>query len=598
MEQKNFTKTEKKVYKAVTKIEKDTGKIVSKEPTNFLVVCNAGHMTGATYESIIESFSSYGEIEDVTLVPGKSFSFITFSDIKSAKSAFDDSNGQKCLSALKNPIYISFVNDIPEKFKQSNNWEHKDELPKGLEIHPDFVTEKEENAIIDSLDWSKLSSDLKHRQVLHFGKKFNYGSNTISNDENQVIDPLPQSWTPMLQKSLGLGLQTRLPDQCTVNRYLPGHGIPPHVDNHECCDDTIISLSLLSDVVMNFVDLEDPTKKVHPINLPRRSLMVMKGQARYAFTHGITPRKSDIIPIIASGKVTLTLRPRQERISLTFRKSLNGPCSCDFGQHCPSQTKMEVLDDKVASQLEKLHVHQVYESIADHFSETRHKPWPKVVDFLRQSLCPGAVLVDVGCGNGKYLGQIEDIYQIGLDYSRNLLGFVRDKNCEAVRSDALNLPLNDRVADACISIAVIHHFSTLERRIRAVQEIHRILKINGKGLIYAWAKDQDLNEKPSTYLQQQQTSKQEDFSTDEFATTSLNVKLPVHENRTKFKHNDLLVPWKNKTDTSTLHRFYHVFDQGELEALMKQALGSDKITIDSLYYDQGNWCIVFTKLAI
>ena len=73
----------------------------------------------------------------------------------------------------------------------------------------------------------------------------------------------------------------RRPDQCTVNRYFPGQGIPPHVDNHECCDDTIMSLSLLSDVIMNFTDLE--SKKMIPVNLPRRSLMVMTGRARYSF---------------------------------------------------------------------------------------------------------------------------------------------------------------------------------------------------------------------------------------------------------------------------------------------------------------------------
>ena len=37
--------------------------------------------------------------------------------------------------------------------------------------------------------------------------------------------------------------------QCTVNRYEVGHGIPAHVDSHECCDQTLASLSLVSDVV-------------------------------------------------------------------------------------------------------------------------------------------------------------------------------------------------------------------------------------------------------------------------------------------------------------------------------------------------------------
>ena len=48
-------------------------------------------------------------------------------------------------------------------------------------------------------------------------------------------------------------------------------------------------------------------------------------------------------------------------------------------------------------------MHRVYDAIAPHFSGTRHSPWPRVCHFL-SSLPPGAVLADVGCGNGKYLG--------------------------------------------------------------------------------------------------------------------------------------------------------------------------------------------------
>ena len=37
---------------------------------------------------------------------------------------------------------------------------------------------------------------------------------------------------------------------------------------------------------------------------------------------------------------------------------------------------------------------------------------------------------------------------------------MQNKNLEAVRSDVMSIPLRDGVADACISIAVIHHLST------------------------------------------------------------------------------------------------------------------------------------------
>ena len=53
--------------------------------------------------------------------------------------------------------------------------------------------------------------------------------------------------------------------------------------------------------------------------------------------------------------------------------------------------------------MEKQHVYEVYEKIAPHFSHTRYKGWPKIVDFLND-LPDGSVVADVGCGNGKYLG--------------------------------------------------------------------------------------------------------------------------------------------------------------------------------------------------
>ena len=86
-----------------------------------------------------------------------------------------------------------------------------------------------------------------------------------------------------------------------------------------------------------------------------------------------------------------------------------------------------------------------------------------------------------------------------------------------------------------------------------------------------------------------------EIASEEAFTTNANVRLPVHENRTNFKHNDLLVPWKNKSDEETFHRFYHVFEEGELESLMYEALGKDKMEIESLFYDQGNWCVIFVK---
>jgi tRNA (uracil-5-)-methyltransferase TRM9 len=71
------------------------------------------------------------------------------------------------------------------------------------------------------------------------------------------------------------------------------------------------------------------------------------------------------------------------------------------------------VDDEALT-YEQTHVHQVYESIASHFSSTRYKPWPVVDAFLRD-LPPGSIGLDVGCGNGKYLNVNKNVYIMGSD---------------------------------------------------------------------------------------------------------------------------------------------------------------------------------------
>ena len=56
--------------------------------------------------------------------------------------------------------------------------------------------------------------------------------------------------------------------------------------------------------------------------------------------------------------------------------------------------------------------------------------------------------------------------------------------------DNLRLPFRDEGFDGGLSIAVIHHFATTERRVRALRELARILRIGGKLLISVWAMEQ------------------------------------------------------------------------------------------------------------
>lgn len=80
--------------------------------------------------------------------------------------------------------------------------------------------------------------------------------------------------------------------------------------------------------------------------------------------------------------------------------------------------------------MEKKHVYEVYDKIAPHFSNTRYKPWPKIQIYL-DALPAGSLNIDVGCGNGKYLGcNRKNVFSIGTDRSINLLGICRERDSD------------------------------------------------------------------------------------------------------------------------------------------------------------------------
>lgn len=56
--------------------------------------------------------------------------------------------------------------------------------------------------------------------------------------------------------------------------------------------------------------------------------------------------------------------------------------------------------------------------------------------------------------------------------------------------DNLELPFRDESFDAVLSVAVVHHFATTERRVGAIRELARILRIGGRVIITVWALEQ------------------------------------------------------------------------------------------------------------
>lgn len=359
-------------------------------------------MNGLSEVVVVENFIKYGTIEQIIMIPGKSCCILTFSDINESVKAYNECSGLLNIAQNNRPVILSFCSNIPPKYLK--NILH--EMPSGLLILNDFVDKDEEDLLLNlcKFDNSHYASNLKFRKVEHYGYEFRYDINNVDKDEplKETIPNESNFLWGRLTEQLDLDFK---PDQLTVNYYSPGQGIPCHIDTHSAFEDPIISLSLGSSIVMEFKHSDG---RHSSILLPQRSLAIMSGESRYDWKHGIIPRHLDVIQ--TDGQLNTFYR--KHRTSFTFRKIRRSECNCIYKDNCDTYINKTVnVDNKLAVELEKTHVYNVYENIATHFSETRYKPWPKVLEFV-QSLEVGAILVDVGCGNGKYLDLRDDIIQV------------------------------------------------------------------------------------------------------------------------------------------------------------------------------------------
>ncbi len=140
--------------------------------------------------------------------------------------------------------------------------------------------------------------------------------------------------------------------------------------------------------------------------------------------------------------------------------------------------------------IEKAYVHDVYEEIAPVHAEssTLRGGWPRVNRFLLD-LEPGSLVGDAGCGCGKYLDVNPSVFVVGAERCKSLSKFAASKS-QVVLCDHLALPFRDASLDAVVSVAVIHHVANVERRIRAIRELARVLRVGGRVIITVWAMEQ------------------------------------------------------------------------------------------------------------
>ena len=178
---------------------------------------------------------------------------------------------------------------------------------KGLQYIPNFLTREDEKRYLQTIDNQSWVNDLR-RRVQHYGFKYDYKLRRV--DYSMRLGNLPDWLSPLSIRLFKEGYFDKMPDQVIVNEYEPGQGITSHIDCEPCFEDTVVSISLNSDCVMDFT--HQFTHEKIPVLLERRSAIILKGESRHDWQHGIAMRKTDVFE----------KQPfkRTRRVSLTFRK--------------------------------------------------------------------------------------------------------------------------------------------------------------------------------------------------------------------------------------------------------------------------------------
>lgn len=149
------------------------------------------------------------------------------------------------------------------------------------------------------------------RRVKQYGWRYDYRARAITSDMR--VGPLPD-WLLALAQRLyeETGLFERVPEQVIVNEYGPGQGIAMHTD-HPGFGPAVATVSLGDDWEMDFSRPDDGFQAKSHMMLECGSALIMTGDARKRWRHGIAKRRKE-----RDG------RQRKRRLSLTFRTVLAG----------------------------------------------------------------------------------------------------------------------------------------------------------------------------------------------------------------------------------------------------------------------------------
>jgi alkylated DNA repair dioxygenase AlkB len=185
----------------------------------------------------------------------------------------------------------------------------------GLHYIPNFLTQNEHDKALDIIKSNPFVNVVQRRQQFYGNT-----SETLPIEQFQWI--LDKLYAAKILDYVPDGVfeldRSNEPTQLLVTEYVKNQGIGYHIEDSKYFGDVIVTLSFLNPIYISFKK-EKTSEQEEKLLLEPKSMLVLKGDARYSWFHGIMRNREMILP---DGKVV----PRDEnylRYSITIRRVLD-----------------------------------------------------------------------------------------------------------------------------------------------------------------------------------------------------------------------------------------------------------------------------------
>ncbi|CAN9501085.1 unnamed protein product [Ophioblennius macclurei] len=192
---------------------------------------------------------------------------------------------EKTKPASRQPKNVHrFVYDPETRLASSEDGEESASfLFPGVFLWHDFITEEEESELINLMDQDAWNPSQSGRRKQDFGPKVNFKKRKVRLSNFSGLPPWSQELVARMRREPSLASFEPV-EQCNLD-YHPerGSAIEPHLDDSWLWGERLVTLNMLSDTTLTMSEEEVRVA----VGLPRRSLVVLQGEARHRWKHAI-----------------------------------------------------------------------------------------------------------------------------------------------------------------------------------------------------------------------------------------------------------------------------------------------------------------------